>query len=279
MTYWNDPREDNYSFDQSFQWNAAMSNLNGMPVRTYKEPSSIIKLTEGGDTPQPDVLNFYMPNGGTISLNKTGSPTVVELEYSLDRGKTWTVWPKDQDGNRNLTLTAGQRMYVRNTSETSTGFSTAYGTDYYYFDFSDVTYANGNTNSLLCKDPQDAVITNSCFTYLYRNCGNLKTASSLPSTTLANSCYRAMFSYTSIEKSPLLPASIIPTLAYRSMFYASVNLSEIKTYMTDISSHQCIDYWCGGGIISETGDFYCPAELTIPTGSSGIPSGWTRYDI
>lgn len=44
-----------------------------------------------------------MPNGGTISLNKTGSPTVVELEYSLDGGKTWTVWTEDGSGNRSLT--------------------------------------------------------------------------------------------------------------------------------------------------------------------------------
>ena len=29
-------------------------------------------------------LNFRMPEGGTISLIKTGTPTTVELEYSLD---------------------------------------------------------------------------------------------------------------------------------------------------------------------------------------------------
>jgi hypothetical protein len=31
--------------------------------------------------------------------------------------------------------------------------------------------------------------------------------------------------------------------------------------------------------VAATGDFYCPAELTIPTGISGIPTGWTRHDI
>lgn len=278
MTYWNDPREDNYSFDQSFQWNAAMSNLNGMPVRTYKEPSSIIKLTEGGDTPQPDALNFYMPNGGTISLIKTGSPAVVELEYSLDGGATWTVWPEDGSGNRSLTLTAGQRMYVRNTSETSTRFSTNQ-VDYYQFAFSNTTEAHGNTNSLLCRNAEIVTaLSPYCYIYMFRGCTSLVSAPKLLATTLAKYCYRSMFyGCSSIVTAPELPAITLATDCYRAIFYRCSSLAEIRTMMTDISAENCLSLWTFN--IAASGDFYCPAELTIPTGTSGIPSGWTRHDI
>lgn len=37
----------------------------------------------GGGQQEPDALNFTMPNGGTITLTKTGSPTTVTLEYTL----------------------------------------------------------------------------------------------------------------------------------------------------------------------------------------------------
>jgi hypothetical protein len=47
--------------------------------------------------------------------------------------------------------------------------------------------------------------------------------------------------------------------------------------MTDISASNCLSSWLYN--VSPSGDFYCPAELTIPTGASGIPSGWTRHDI
>ena len=47
--------------------------------------------------------------------------------------------------------------------------------------------------------------------------------------------------------------------------------------MTDISATNSTAVWLSN--VSPTGDFYCPAELTIPTGANGIPSGWTRHDI
>ena len=201
--------------------------------------------------PDYSVLNFTMPNGGTISLNKTGSPAVVELEYWLDENGQWLIWQPDNNGNRSLTLTAGQRMYVRNTSETQTGFSTDTN-KYYAFGCSDVLYAGGNINSLLCKIPQNIILNSYCFNRLFA--GNIYLVSS-----------------------PILSSEIVPSFGYASIFYGCSSLNTIRTRMTDISSRYCLQIWVQN--VSSTGDFYCPAELTIPTGESGIPSNWTRHDL
>lgn len=229
----------------------------------------------GAPTPEPEALNFYMPNGGTISLNKTGNPTVVELEYSLDRGATWTVWQEDANGNRSLGLNAGQRMYVRNTSEISTGFST--GSDNYYCFFSShKVYAKGNIDSLLCKNVSNAVHTNYCFLRLFTDFHNLQSSPDFSIQNIAVGSYDMMFVRCINIESIYVPLNPRQS-SYYFMCYGCTNLREIKTDMTDVSATSCIYNWLGG--VSPTGDFYCPAELTIPTGDSGIPSGWTRHDI
>lgn len=228
--------------------------------------------------PDYDVLNFYMPNGGTISLNKTGSPTVVELEYWLDENKQWLIWQPDDDGNRSLTLTVGQRIYIRNTSETQTGFSTS-NSSYYQFAFTDIVEAHGNTNNLLCKNADSVTTLSSfCYRYLFRNITSLVTAPKLPTTTIADSCYRAMFfNCTYLVTAPELPAIVLYDNCYRAMFQNCASLRTITTRMTDISATTCLYNWVSN--VAATGDFYCPAELTIQTGGGGIPSGWTRHDI
>ena len=232
----------------------------------------------GAPTPEPDALNFYMPNGGAISLNKTGSPTVVELEYSIDRGQTWTVWQPDNNGNRSLVLSAGQRMYVRNTSETQTNFSIS-GSDYYKFSFVGNVEAHGNINSLLSKNAESVTtLTDSCFRSMFQGCSSLVIAPELPATTLADSCYRLMFkNCRSLVTAPELHATTLADSCYRSMFQGCTSIHLVKTYMTDISAPNCLAGWLSD--VSATGDFYCPASLTIPTGINGIPSGWTRHDI
>lgn len=249
-------------------------------------------------------LCFTMPKGGTVTLTKNGTPTEVTLQYSLDNGNTWTEWVETENV-RSLTLAAGQTMHLRNASETSTGFSTGSSTtDKYKFSFSANTYAGGNINSLLCKNPENAVITENCFNrlflstklvtapalpstniangcyyYMFRECRQLVTAPEvLPATTTQPSCYYYMFEgCTSLVKAPKILAESISTNACNSMFRNDSSLNYIYTEMTQISHSSSIANWVDG--VAATGDFYCPAELTIPTGADGIPSGWTRNDL
>lgn len=253
-------------------------------------------------------LYFTMPNGGEITLTKNGTPTEVTLEYSLDNGLTWTEWIETENV-RSLTLASGQTMHVRNTSETSTRFSTS-SRDYYNFAFTAYTYVGGNTDSLLCKIPSNASITNYCYTKMFNGCTNLMMSDTftLPSTTLAGFCYASMFrDCTSLTMSNTftlpsmtmvgscynsmfygctsltmgdtftLPAPTLANYCYAYIFHGCTNVNLIKTNMTDISAGACLYNWSNN--VSPTGDFYCPIELQIPTGASGIPSGWTRHDI
>lgn len=265
-----------------------------------------------GGQPQPVAdptwLYFTMPEGGTVTLTKNGTPTDVTLEYSLDNGTTWTEWVEISNV-RSLTLAAGQTMHVRNTSETSTGFSTN-SSNYYNFGFTDDIFVGGNTNSLLCKIPSDASIVQYCYYKLFNGCTNLNMDNTfmlpatalvrycysnmfrdctnltmsdtftLPATALAYGCYYYMFygcTNLTIGDTFILPADTLSSYCYSYMFYGCANVNIIKTNMTNISATGCLSSWLDN--VSPTGDFYCPADLTIPTGANGIPSGWTRHDI
>lgn len=284
-----------------------------------------------GGASVPDALNFTMPNGGDITLFKKGTPTDVTLEYSTDNGDTWTTWAADGSRVRTLTLQAGETVYIRNASDTSTGFSTS-SSNYYQFSFTNVTYAGGPVDSLLCKNPSDAVITNYCYAKLFQSCSTLATAPSLPSTTLASYCYYYTFAYcrnittapslpatslaiscyvhtfsqcyslttapelpattlkdgcyygmfadcVALETAPELPASRLETSSYYSMFGGCSSLKYVKTYMTDISATNCLSNWLSS--VAASGTLYCPAATAalLPSGVSGIPTGWTQIDI
>ena len=86
---------------------------------------------------------------------------------------------------------------------------------------------------------------------MFNGCTNLTTAPELPATTLVQNCYN-------------------------NMFYGCTNLNNIKVDATSWNSSQA-NNWVYG--VSPTGDFYCPQSLQIGTGTSAIPSGWTRHDV
>ena len=115
------------------------------------------------------------------------------------------------------------------------------------------------------------------FASLFRNCSNIVSVSSnfLPATTISYGCYRNMFqNCTSLKVAPVLPASILENYCYSYMFQNCTNLRDIKMLATNISAHNCLYNWVGG--VSSTGTFVKNAAMTrLPTGKSGIPTGWT----
>lgn len=97
----------------------------------------------------------------------------------------------------------------------------------------------------------------------------------LPATYIADSCYQQMFqSCTSLVNAPELPATTLVSYCYYSMFHGCSKLNYIKMLATDISATNCLSYWTYG--VANTGTFVKnPAMTSLPTGVSGIPSGWT----
>ena len=117
-----------------------------------------------------------------------------------------------------------------------------------------------------------------CYSDMFEYCASLTTAPELPATTLSYGCYSRMFEYcTSLTTAPELPAAILKDYCYQFMFQSCKKINSITMLATDKSAANPLYDWVNG--VSATGTFTKAPEMTsLPTGSSGIPSGWTVKD-
>ena len=118
-------------------------------------------------------------------------------------------------------------------------------------------------------------LANYCYSDMFNGCTSLTTAPALPATTLASSCYSNMFNgCTSLTTAPELPATTLKVSCYSHMFRGCSKLNHIKMLATNISASNCLTNWVQN--VSSTGTFVKHPNMTsLPTGISGIPSGWT----
>ena len=114
-----------------------------------------------------------------------------------------------------------------------------------------------------------------CYSYMFNGCTSLVTAPELPATTLADYCYNNMFkNCTSLVTAPELPAETLVTSCYGYMFNGCSSLNSVTCLATDKSARFCTTNWLSG--VAASGTFVKAANMTgWPTGTSGIPSGWT----
>lgn len=241
----------------------------------YLDENGIIRETihDGSFSPAPepaDNLLCFTSNedGSSIGLFSGINPP-PEFEMSRD-GVEWQQYNLSDT----IIVDAGEKIFFR--GENSMAF----------YDFIDITSfqmtgsfnASGDITCLINKSGGDVPLHSSQFCYLFFNCAALKTAPNLPSTTLSQYCYMYMFEQCyGLTDAPLLPASALPICSLLSMFSHCTQLKSVTILATDISATNCLYNWLYN--VAPTGDIYCPAELTIPTGANGIPSGWTRHDI
>ena len=122
-------------------------------------------------------------------------------------------------------------------------------------------------------------LAKNCYTNMFQYCTNLTTAPKLPATTLVDGCYQFMFQdCTSLTTAPELPATTLAKNCYMNMFFKCSSLNYIKMLATDISANNCLYNWVNG--VSSTGTFVKNGKMTsLPTGTSGIPSGWTVNNV
>jgi hypothetical protein len=168
------------------------------------------RIAAGGDTMTPLTLTA-LANNSKVTLNKTGLPPAVSLEYST--GGAWATYTIGTE----ITLTSAGD-YIKFRGDNST-FSTAIN-DYYQFAMSGTIEASGNVMSLVDSTCKLLTIPcDFCFRSLFASCTSLTTAPALPATTLATNCYQSMFLYCSgLVNAPALPATTLATECYRSMF-------------------------------------------------------------
>ena len=180
----------------------------------------------------------------------------VDLKHCKD-GVTWTQY----DFNP-IPLAAGETLYLKGNNEN--GFSgeqrlCTFG------DLSSIGMSNtpstgkfechGNIMSLLYGDDfedKTTIPSETCFGYLFFNCSGLTTAPELPATTMTEMCYYGMFD-------------------------GCTSLNHITMLATYISAYNCLNGWVNG--VSSTGTFVKHPDMdSLPTGTSGIPEGWTVID-
>lgn len=114
-----------------------------------------------------------------------------------------------------------------------------------------------------------------CYSEMFYGCSNLATAPALPALNLAYGCYSMMFwDCTNLTTAPALPATNLIDYCYRQMFDGCSNLNYIKCLATDRSAPYSTSGWANG--VSSTGTFVKNSSMNSwPSGTSGIPSGWT----
>lgn len=114
-----------------------------------------------------------------------------------------------------------------------------------------------------------------CYLNMFRGCTSLVTAPVLPAITLAYQCYGEMFyGCTSLIEAPELLAETLIDYCYNQMFRGCTSLNKVTCLATNISAPNCVTNWLSG--VSSTGTFYKDSSMSSwPSGSDGIPSGWT----
>ena len=215
---------------------------------------------------------FYIKNesyDGNILTFRLGN-TTLNLQYSFDK-VNWTTLPNEF---LDIFLPGDTSVYFRNNSGT---FGTG---NTLFFPRTDISFG-GDIRTLLDYTDVDSVTTlpSNGFRQVYSMQGDAKLVDisnlSLGGiTTIGDNAFYQAFGWTNIQKG--LDLSGVTTLgenALTSMYTSCSSLNEayapnVSTWDTDKANS-----WLEG--VASTGVLYKPANLTIPTDSSGVPGGWT----
>lgn len=268
----------------------------------------------------------------TVGLNIVGQNKIEYIEYSLNK-KDWVrtnisgggyskiviTTPQISSGNKIYWRGRGQEYGNENTDISSSVFSAtgqfeAYGNimsllDPETFKDNNTLVASFSQMFMNCQQLKKAPIlpsmrlrnyayinmfsgtsieetpylpaenmSNSCYCYMFNRCTYLIKINEIKAKALANACFQGMFQYcTNIEESPILKIETLVERSYYYMFQGCSKLKKITMLATDISAPDCLFNWVYD--VGRTGTFIKnPAMTTLPTGGSGIPSGWTVED-
>ena len=201
------------------------SNLLKMPAVNYEGISGPLKFTSTGST--------------SISLQKTGSPEEVSLEYRVGYGE-WTSYTIGDV----IDLTDGQVVAFRAGADVNSRLGV---TESHYHNFtitgSGTVAASGSILYLLNKEGGDLTLPLGCrFCRLFYGCTALTTAPELPATTLNEDCYRQMFEgCTGLTTPPALPATTLAPECYWEMFKDCTGLTTAPELPATTLAYRC--YW------------------------------------
>ena len=119
-----------------------------------------------------------------------------------------------------------------------------------------------------------------CYQQMFYNCSALTAAPELPATQLASYCYNQMFrGCYALTAAPDLPATELPNYCYYQMFFACSKLATVTCLATSgINWNGSTTKWLdgAGSQVEGTKTVYTVSTANWPSGTNGIPTGWTQ---
>ena len=227
-----------------------------------------------------DYLTFVALDDCTFKFTPPSYYSLVSnsIDYSIDGGNTWETLEPNEESPM---VTAGNKIMWKSTTLKNDGTSGSGN-----FQSSGHYIAQGNIMSLLYGDEferKTVINKGNVFGYLFsRSDRELIDVTNLilPATTLSDSCYLSMFQgCANLTTAPKLPATILANRCYEYMFKDCYNISLIECLATDISATNCTYKWLDNNNV-RNGTFIKNKEmLDWPTGTGGIPEGWTVENV
>jgi len=270
-------------FETSAQFNNFVLDSTNTPNVSLVEE---LISTTGGLTFTPYIQNIHdysqdyftielLDDTNSIQINVNGWSN--KISYSLDNGTTWS----EPSGLIELeNISNGSKILLKGNTDVSMSSSQSLLIE---IPNNERFNVEGNIMSLYYGDNFTGVTTipgSYAFYGLFANLTSLINAGNLilPATTLADNCYDYMFGgCTNLLTAPILPATTLVVGCYSYMFSDCSSLNYIKCLATDISASDCLTNWVNG--VASSGTFVKDSSMSSwPTGTSGIPTGWTVQD-
>lgn len=124
---------------------------------------------------------------------------------------------------------------------------------------------------------------NSAYSYLFADCKKLISAPEIPEAIFqddqgqTSAIYYEMFrNCISLTRAPKLPTRTLCPYCYNYMFDGCTSLNYVECLADTTTGYRPFDDWLAG--VSATGTFVKHPDATWPSGTSGIPTGWTIVD-
>lgn len=205
-------------------------------------------------------------NNNLISWKANNTGLTKTISASTDNGNTWTSYTSTTGGTTIATLNSGDTILLK-------GLNGQYGNGdgkFNYFTTSGNFNVYGNIMSLTSGDSFENAsltnaytfrnlfssssgltsaenlvlpstsLTNSCFYAMFYGCTGLTTAPVLSATTLEYGCYWHMFNgCRSLTVAPELPATTLANFCYGSMFYGCSSLTTAPVLSATTLAQNC----------------------------------------
>lgn len=115
-----------------------------------------------------------------------------------------------------------------------------------------------------------------CYMGMFHSCSSLQNPPAISAQTLATACCMNMFSEcTSLKESPALTAGTLEPYCYSMMFSRCTSFKKITCTASNISAGNALENWVDGVPSGAGGTFVKKSGVSWPSGTSGIPTGWT----